>query len=199
MDKFESDNSDLAWEAFRYLIGEMSLAEFEAFESRLADDQEAREALGTAVQLQAALISNRDVDVSAVVPPRVETGSGLPHASRSESRRSIRWIAVACVAASLAVLMMLSIPTPSVTVGLIDSSDVVDVQNAAVAAMWVSLAEDSTVNVRVDLADASDSLEMEWTDVAVDSLDIPDWMVSAVRRAGNVDEMLPMLPAEEAL
>jgi hypothetical protein len=42
---------DLEWHAFLYVSGEMSRVEAEAFEGRLAEDQQAREAVAQAVEL----------------------------------------------------------------------------------------------------------------------------------------------------
>jgi ferric-dicitrate binding protein FerR (iron transport regulator) len=46
--------TDLEWLAFQYVAGDLSEAEREIFEARLADDQLAREAVASAVQLSAA-------------------------------------------------------------------------------------------------------------------------------------------------
>ncbi len=47
--------SDLAWLAFVYVSGELTHAEAEAFERRLAQDQAAREAVAEAVALIGAV------------------------------------------------------------------------------------------------------------------------------------------------
>ena len=48
-------DSDLSWLAFRYVAGEMDRDEAEAFESRLDQDQSAREAVAEAVALAGAI------------------------------------------------------------------------------------------------------------------------------------------------
>jgi hypothetical protein len=49
--------SQLDWSAFCYAAGELSPAEVERFEARLADDQQAREALARAVELTQAVVA----------------------------------------------------------------------------------------------------------------------------------------------
>lgn len=51
MSKVSERENQLEWTAFCYASGDLSLAETEQFEARLADDQEAREALARAVEL----------------------------------------------------------------------------------------------------------------------------------------------------
>lgn len=51
----ERPTAELDWAAFRYLAGEDSESDRLAFEARLADDQEAREALAAAVELAGAV------------------------------------------------------------------------------------------------------------------------------------------------
>ena len=52
-----SKDEDLDLLAFRYIAGELTPAESEAFEQRLADDQAAREAVARAVDLAQAVAS----------------------------------------------------------------------------------------------------------------------------------------------
>lgn len=89
--------SDLDWQAFAYWSDELSPSERARFEARLADDQEAREALARAVELSYAVAA-------------VESLSVTP-AERQPNRRSRRLVAwsVGFAASALALLLGLAI------------------------------------------------------------------------------------------
>ena len=97
MQSFETD--DLDWLAFRYISNEMTGAEAESFEQRLADDQSAREAVARAVDLSQA--------VSAV--PR----DVLPIRSRTRRVRPIHWFAAAAASLAAGVLIYQSFQATS--------------------------------------------------------------------------------------
>ena len=61
------DPHELNWLAFRYVAGEMSADECAEFETRLADDQAAREAVASAVELTQtmACAANDSCDIAA--------------------------------------------------------------------------------------------------------------------------------------
>src|SRR4051812_41484392 len=83
-------DADLGWTAYLYVTGELSSLEEAAFELRLADDQEAREAVAEAVELAGALSA-------------IGAGDWLPSRGRkSPARRVLGWSALAA-AASLVV------------------------------------------------------------------------------------------------
>ena len=84
--------NELDWAAFCYLSGEMSAAESEQFEARLADEQEAREALARAVEL---------TQVVAAAESQFEELVVAPHASRTSWGTRISWMAVGGLAAAL--------------------------------------------------------------------------------------------------
>lgn len=88
----DSDN-DLAWLAFQYAAGELSLEATSAFEERLDADQAAREALAGAVGLTEALFS-------AEVLPSSVVRVGTP---RRTHRRLAALGAAACVLVAFAV------------------------------------------------------------------------------------------------
>jgi hypothetical protein len=60
--------SQLDWSAFCYAAGEMTPAEAEQFEARLADDQQAREALARAVELTQTVAAAESQAGDLVVP-----------------------------------------------------------------------------------------------------------------------------------
>ena len=63
---------DIDWQAFLYVSGDMSPADAETFEDRLATDQEAREAVAAAVELIGILAASRTTSTRSlpVVPIR---------------------------------------------------------------------------------------------------------------------------------
>jgi hypothetical protein len=88
---------ELLWQAFRYVAGEMGGDEREAFDARLDQDQEAREAVARAVELAAA------VAVAAVQPgSQPQPAPILPL-----RRRPLRAIAAAVTLATAACLAWL--------------------------------------------------------------------------------------------
>lgn len=86
-------NEDVHWLAFQYIADELSDAGRTAFEDRLSDDQEAREAVAQAVELAAAVRLAEPADL----------------VTRRESHRKISWAtwAVGVASASLAILAFL--------------------------------------------------------------------------------------------
>ncbi len=79
------DGSDLSWTAFRYVAGETSSAEADAFEARLADDQAAREAVAAAVELSGAI---------ALLDPV----AAFPSRPRKRGSRAMVWVATGIAA-----------------------------------------------------------------------------------------------------
>src|SRR5207253_583735 len=87
---------ELDWQAFCYLSGEVNAAEAEQFESRLADEQAAREALARAVELtQAVAAAESQTDV-AFVPVR---------RSAADWSARVSWMAVGGLAAVLLAIL----------------------------------------------------------------------------------------------
>jgi hypothetical protein len=88
--------SQLDWSAFCYAAGELSQAESEQFEARLADDQQAREALARAVELTQAVVAAESQAESFVVPAR-------RHAADWSTRLS--WMAIGGLASVVIALV----------------------------------------------------------------------------------------------
>lgn len=63
-------SQNLDWLAFRYIANEMSDDERDAFESRLADEQAAREAVAAAVELSQTVLLVEEMPQPSVVSPR---------------------------------------------------------------------------------------------------------------------------------
>jgi anti-sigma-K factor RskA len=102
------EREELQWCAFRYAAGELTAAEAAAFESRLAHDQPARDALCRAVALAGRLASARPQS-----EPAAETGCVAPVAPGARSRRrmaaptlrDLGWMAVGAAATLLIVYL----------------------------------------------------------------------------------------------
>jgi hypothetical protein len=99
-------NDDLIWVAMQYQLGELSAVESAAFETRLLDDQSAREALSQAVELtMACRLAEAEIEVESLQPteflarPLVAT-----HSHDARWMRPVGWLSLG-TAACLAVLM----------------------------------------------------------------------------------------------
>lgn len=97
----EHDEPD--WLAFRYAAGDMGPDEARAFEARLADDQEAREALSRAVRLAERLGEAAPSAPERVVAPgaRMLSRLRLRRGSLQRAAAPAGWMAVGAAAALL--------------------------------------------------------------------------------------------------
>jgi hypothetical protein len=93
---------ELNWLAFRYISGEMSPEELDLFELRLADDQDAREAVAQSVQLTHALVSL----------PITDDNTLLSEVAQQQGRsRSFAWATAGVVSAIAAICLSFVIGT----------------------------------------------------------------------------------------
>ena len=92
---------ELDWLAFRYLANELSEAEHEAFEDRLAEDQTAREAVARGVELTETLSAARELD--EIVVRSAEAPA--PPAGRSAWSIPAAWMSVGAAACLLLVAL----------------------------------------------------------------------------------------------
>jgi len=162
-------SEDLAWQASRYCLAEMSAEEQAAFELLLVEYQEAREAVAEAMLLLSAVHS---AERQSSAPAEV----CLPAKGTSQESRGFHWATFGMVAASLLLLV-----SASAWLGLNRFSQQVAQDNAAVTAQWLASSEqaEATWNGDSDELAASD----EAGDAAVDSVEgnlPPDWMLVAV-------------------
>jgi hypothetical protein len=120
----QGGDRELAWLAFRYIEGELALAEAAEFEIRLESDQAAREAVAAAVELAAVVELAGAVEIASLGErlPAIEAGSRHRAASAQAGRldgtyhtRAPRWklsaggMALAAAASLLAVLFAYSL------------------------------------------------------------------------------------------
>ncbi len=154
------DNHDeLDWLAFRYIAGELTRAESEAFEQRLADDQTAREAVARAVMLTSAIVAGRGESPASVV--------------RYPSRpRWTRWVVAA--AAVLLAAITIVVVRPGSRPG--ESND-----ELTVAGVWAesALGHGEWSSEFGDDADHSDD--------DADDIALPDWLIEAVSGPDEAD------------
>lgn len=147
---------DLAWEAARYVWGELSPAEATAFEQRLATDELACVAVAEAVQLSAGL--------QAAVPAPL-----LAQPQRSAStfgRQLAAWVCAATATVAGIALFFAWQPTPAPAVNLA-TVELVD--------RWVAQNHRGP-HAEFDIRDDMDT-ESEILD---ESLSAPHWLVNAV-------------------
>ena len=152
---------DQFFDAFRYVADEMTPLEAERFESRLADDQDAREAVARAVGLVGRLQS-----VPCAVVRR-------PYRSRLGGR-----VAAACVAAVMVVATMSVLRGPLVPA---ETVNVVDAWDSAQDATGTDWHVEDTV-VAQDVLEANDDIDVEvpgWLWAAVEAkhtdIDPDEW------------------------
>jgi hypothetical protein len=121
-------HNELDWAAFCYLAGEMSPAETEQFEARLADEQPAREALARAVELTQVVAAAESTEHALVVP----------ESNQSNWMTRLSWMAVGGLA-SAALAMLWSgghfSAAPSA------ESEQIAAENTELAAFWAETRE----------------------------------------------------------
>lgn len=185
---------DLEWDAFRYVADEMTPEERTAFESRLADDVVAAEAVVAAVRLTQAVAA---AETHCMQPTVAATAPVAAPAARSH-----RWLIVVASVCSLLAAFALggrfareqgtrrAAETPHVAASLpaTGASSVPHGDIGALVDLWVT---SEALPTNVVLGDHDESDEMDDLDgiVAVAGgprdlerapLDVPGWMLAAV-------------------
>jgi ferric-dicitrate binding protein FerR (iron transport regulator) len=141
--------TDLHWTAFLYISGDLPPAESTSFEARLADDQEARDAVAEAVELAGAL---------AIV--------GAESRPRRRSKLLRAFIAASALAAAACLVLTLQ-PGPRPT-----GYDRPDASEVALA--WSSLRGGADIGQLAEIEIESESEVEPSTDRA-----LPSWLLSA--------------------
>jgi len=192
-DEFQTTSKpvdDIDWLAFRYVANEMSNDEYEQFEERLFDDQTAREAVATAVELTQTIASIETVEQSVQVAARESNGK------RRWQRAT--WIAAAiagCLAIALGWQLVGQIlkgdRTPES--GLAGRDSVEEGDSDKLAKAWLDAADESTVIFSTHaFADGSSNSTVvneaegllvpgeSASALEAEDLEAPDWMIAAV-------------------
>jgi hypothetical protein len=169
------DASELDWLAFRYVAGEMAVEEAEAFEGRLDQDQEAREAVARVVELAGA--------VAALAPQAATT---LPF-RRHPTIRTFIAAATMAAAACLAWLVIHNggpAPAPSGRRGAIRIAP-----TTTVALTWSTLDQERAADKGDSgalLASNEDlSAVAESEDSSLSDPGLPPWLVDAAALAAR--------------
>ena len=162
-----NEHEDLDLLAFRYIAAEMTAAEAEAFELRLADDQAAREAVARAVELAQAVACTRQETIPLHRNDRSPLGTDRTR-SASRLRRTVRWMVAAAASVAICVFGYQAIRHPS--------------EAKTLAKLWAKarIGQDWTEPDGELLADLDDAMADDDSDVAV-----PAWLIEAVQGADS--------------
>jgi hypothetical protein len=187
-----SKSDDLHWLAFRYAAGEMSAEEEQGFELRLADDQQAREAVEQAVELSEA------VRMAAAETPAIE-----PARQALLTYRRAAWAATAaclllavCGVAWLVNSILRSTP-PSQTIGASNGVDR-NARDASIALEWAALRgrqDAAAPESWIDSGPLDVENDTEAIAVAQADSELPEWLMTAV--AGDADVASDADPPQE--
>ena len=178
---YAESQTELDWLAFRYVADELSSAERDEFELRLATDQTAREAVAAAVELLAN-VHRAEVtllaETAAVSSPVLhQAGRSVP---RTSGRRGGAWVVATAVALVAAVLL-----TPQAWFGSSPEESAgrgAQRERQELATLWTESS-----------AEPNDSWSEESNDDAAGEDDddalVPGWMLAALsdQHAGNED------------
>ena len=172
----ESDqpaDNDLNWIAFQYLTNELSAADSLQFESLLAEKQSAREALAQATRLVAGLHAIESVPATVVPQPQP-----VAH------HRSLKWVVISCSIAAMLFLAISLLPeTPVPQTELVSSSGLNDASEEDLEHLlnlWSESAEENQFLSQNTVTEPIDSLDQQTTLAENHSLEIPDWLYTAV-------------------
>ncbi len=174
-ESIKNEQDELTWLAFQYVAGELSTADADLFEERLADDQAAREAVAQAVALFHTVCA-----VEAAEP--VVALAGAPLRERDSRRVAVIWRVALGTAAAALLAVTLNFNLWNRTSP--DAKNVAAV-TPALADAWSALRADfaSDENVTPSVAASAVLTDAELAiaeeDLAV-STDAPSWMTAAV-------------------
>lgn len=158
---------DLHWTAFRYVAGELSTAEASAFERRLDDDQDAREAVAAAVELAGALA------IAAEALPIEFAGP-----TRRAWVRARRVLAGSALAAAAALLVIVLGPAPRPGRTPTPGTGPSDVARAWLGLRVAPDAEWTAIVAEAPAGDGPESLPTADADAGAER-PLPSWMLAA--------------------
>lgn len=173
-ESFKHEQDELAWLAFQYVAGELSVADADLFEERLADDQTAREAVAEAV----ALFHTVCAAEAAQPLQAVSRGAGSRRITRTIVWRT-------ALAISAAVLLALTVNLNPFNSETSPATQDLAAVTPALADAWSTVRRDfvndeqtaNSVAANLVLTDAE--LALAEDDLAI-STDAPSWMTAAV-------------------
>lgn len=177
----QSPCSEALWESFRYLSGEMTTAETEAFEARLEHDLAAGEHLAQAVLLTEAVTH---------VPPAAVPRSPI----EARPLRTRRWVARLTAVAGAGLLLVTGWfagglwqqgvrPALPAAADLAAAPAVGNPSDGSMLDVWVSL--------NAAREPAGDETSAESASEPTVETDVPDWIFAALLATGDVDVLPP--------
>lgn len=175
------DPADLDWIAFQYLSNELSEQESESFETLLAERQDAREALAAATQLIAGLKMLEPVPALSV--PVTAASQTVSRTRTTVFSRIQQWALISCAAALLlAATFLLNRPADhDTTLTRRAQTEPSQEDLKHVLNLWSESAEDSSVSIVFNPGfEANDLLDQPNALAENQSLEIPDWLYTAV-------------------
>lgn len=177
----ESASDDLDWLAFQYLSNELSVQESQQFEELLAERQDAREALATAVQLIAGLKS-----IDPAIDSHLETVVPEQTASKPRSISSVRSQQWALIGCAVAVLLTTSYFLTESSFRKTTNPQIVQIEPSQddlgqLLDLWSDSAEESVVTASLDSsAEQTDLIDQQNILAESHVLEVPDWLYTAV-------------------
>lgn len=200
----------LLFEAVRYALEEMTPPERDAFEERLADDQDAREALAVAVQLCETVKAAVDemaenADNMADRRPREYferslAGSDL-HAAQQAERRWRRPATLAAMALAASVLIAVIVVGTSRDRRLPNLASPTIDADRQLAVAWANSPAITELSEAGDVTDDADSINAESENADADENDGPsfdlvptdktDWLLEALTASQRHEPLFP--------
>jgi hypothetical protein len=157
--------NDLDWLAFCYAAGELTAAEAEHFEARLAQEQAAREALARAVELTQT-VAAAQTQLGDLVSPAQRV--------RYDWRRRISWMALGGVASLLAAVLWSAVAGPT-------WHKTNNGSPSQLAIVWNQTRSDFVEVREAALWSAASDFDDAGADLAADDVpEAPSWMTAAV-------------------
>lgn len=176
-----NDPDNLDWIAFQYLSNELSETESGSFETLLAENQDAREALVAATQLIAGL---KTLDPApALSSPAVASTQATSPTRTILSSRTQQWALVSCAAVLLiAVTFLLNRPeTRDTTFTKLAQTEPSQADLEHVLDLWSESAENGSITVAFNPGvEPTDLVDQPNVLAENHSLEIPDWLYTAV-------------------
>jgi hypothetical protein len=203
------NRDDAEWSALRYVLGEMTADEADAFERTLASDLQACErvaaAAGLATTLYTALATELETEIS-IRPASRRPASAAPSGAPDRAVRAGLWAIVGLVAA-VCVLVAGGLSLLPVIGDHQDQAalDRTDTGASSLVAIWTERSTESAPDAAaselggtdrissdgalalVDPDDAAGDLADDSVLIADDDYDVPGWLIAAVGGKWNAD------------
>ncbi len=178
----ENSPDDLEWIAFQYLSNELSEQESDAFETRLAQTQEAREALTRATQLVAGL---KSMELTPTTQTLSTPAQPAPFVTNTASSfRFQQWALTSCAAVILVVTtFLLTKPlSEEMTNSQTAQKELSEEDLEHVLELWADPSEEiSGLIVSLNSGtDSADLIDQQSVLAENQTLEIPDWLYTAV-------------------